>query len=55
MVARSNKSIFLREQVIKLRNLGKSYSYIVSTINHVNGEKHQITETVKFNERFINI
>ncbi len=46
MVASNKKIIFVKPQVIKLRNIGKKYSEIVSMINAVNGENHQITENV---------
>ena len=46
MVTITKKVLFIRPQVIKLRFRGKSYSEITSIINNVNGNDHQITETV---------
>ena len=46
MVTSTKKVLFIRPQVIKLRFRGKSYSEITSIINNVNGNDHQITETV---------
>jgi len=56
MVYKNNKSFFVRPQIIKLRNLGKTYSEIVSMINCVNGDQYQTSETVKdMNGKKINI
>ena len=56
MVYKNNKSFFVRPQIIKLRNLGKTYSEIVSMINCVNGDQYQTSETVKdTNGKKINI
>ena len=46
MVPRNNKSVFVKPQIVKLKNLGKSYSEIVSKINSINGDHHQISESV---------
>ena len=46
MVARNIKIVFVKPQIIKLKNLGKSYSEIVSNINSINGDNYQVSETV---------
>ena len=48
MVAKSNKIILVKPQIIKLKNKGKSYSEIVSNINGINGDHHQVSETVNY-------
>ena len=39
MVPRNNKSVFVKPQIVKLKNLGKTYSEIVSKINSINEDQ----------------